>query len=118
MNQPCLICKAYLERRANVLAPAISLRSFIRGVAAEVVAREYVFAVHRRHLAGGCLSTRPRTPDRKNPDGSTRVRVKRSCDCGQDLGDARPDELDAAMAGLPLPDVRLECGCSSEGAAA
>jgi hypothetical protein len=56
--------------------------------------------------------TRPNTPDVPLPDGGTRVTVKRSCNgCGRSLGDASGVELDAAMSGAPLADVRDECGC-------
>lgn len=56
---------------------------------------------------------RPWTPDEKLPDGSTRVTVKRCCNgCGKRLGDVSDDEIDAAIAGGRLPDVRAECGCS------
>lgn len=52
------------------------------------------------------------TPDKRNADGSTTFRVKRYCNgCGKSIGDVNEAELDAAIAGLPLPDVREECGC-------
>lgn len=42
----------------------------------------------------------------------TTMTVKRSCNgCGRQLGDATKTELLHAVAGLPLPDVRDECGC-------
>jgi len=54
--------------------------------------------------------TRPRTPDRRNPDGTTTITMKRACNgCGNYLGDATSYELDRAVAGLPLPDVIHEC---------
>lgn len=54
------------------------------------------------------------TPDRKNADGSTTVRIKRCCNgCGKNIGDVTESELEAAVAGAPLPDVRKECGCLS-----
>lgn len=53
---------------------------------------------------------RPWTPDRRNPEGSTTVTVKRCCNgCGRQLGDASLIELEAGMCGQPLPDVRGEC---------
>lgn len=55
--QPCETCQAYLRRRAKVLAPHIALRAFIRGVMPEVVAREFMYGVHERHLAGKSLDT-------------------------------------------------------------
>lgn len=59
---------------------------------------------------------RPRTPDRRvlNEEGVwvTRVKVQRACNgCGRKLGDVREAEIQAAVEGLPLPDVREECGC-------
>lgn len=58
------------------------------------------------------MSNRTRTPDKLNPDGSTTIRVQRSCDgCGESVGDVSDAEMDAAMAGLPLPSVVDECGC-------
>lgn len=56
---------------------------------------------------------RPSTPDETLPDGSRRCRVKRCCNgCGRVLGDVTEAEIDAAVAGIPLPDVRDECGCA------
>jgi hypothetical protein len=115
----CIVCKAYRERRAHVLAPHIAKRAFIRGVAPVVVASEYLFAVHSRHLAGKSLSTRTHTPDKKLPSGGTRMHVMRSCNgCQKSLGDVTEAELVAAVSGAPLPDVRVECGCYDQGAAA
>lgn len=56
--------------------------------------------------------TRPWTDDVRSPGTtSTTVTVKRSCNgCGRRLGDVTEAELDAAMSGAPLPDVRDECG--------
>lgn len=65
--------------------------------------------------------SRPWTPpvEVTTEDGqpATRVTVKRSCNgCGDRLGDATEAEFDAAVAGLPLPDVRDECPrCSGTG---
>lgn len=57
--------------------------------------------------------SRPTTPDRKNPDGTTTITVQRACNgCGRTLGDATTVELDCAYMGLPLPDVTAECGCT------
>lgn len=53
------------------------------------------------------------TDDARLPNGVTRITVKRCCNgCGRRLGDVHDHELDHAMAGLPLPDVTAECGCS------
>ncbi len=58
--------------------------------------------------------TRPSTPPQTRPDGRTVITVHRCCNgCSRDLGDATKEELDHAVAGLPLPDVRGECGCRS-----
>lgn len=68
--------------------------------------------------------TRPNTPDvitvKPGPNGtirrSRRVTVKRACDgCGQDVGDVTDQELDYAIAGLPLPSVVAEHGCQRAG---
>ena len=56
------------------------------------------------------------TLDEKHADGSRTVRVKRSCNgCGRLIGDVTAAEIDAGMRGLPLPDVRVECGCTGSG---
>jgi ribosomal protein S27AE len=53
---------------------------------------------------------RPNTPDRINDDGSRTITTKRACNgCGQLLGDITNAEMQAAIAGAPLPDVRREC---------
>lgn len=116
----CEVCAAYAARRAAVLDPHLRLRAAIRGVDLTVVTREYMFRVHRRHLAGLSLSTRTFTPVEKLPGGGERIRVQRVCNgCYESVGDANATELDHAVAGLQLPDVRLECGCfGRDGAAA
>lgn len=54
--------------------------------------------------------TRPSTPSRKNPNGSTTITMKRCCNgCGNPIGDVTDAEIDASIAGLRLPDVRDEC---------
>ena len=54
--------------------------------------------------------SRPNTPDRINPDGSRRMTTKRACNgCGAFLGDVNCFEVNAALWGRPLPDVRREC---------
>ena len=56
------------------------------------------------------MNTRPNTPDRTNPDGSFTITTKRVCNgCSQMLGDITEAEMNAAIAGRPLPDVRSEC---------
>jgi hypothetical protein len=40
------------------------------------------------------------------------IHVKRCCNgCGREIGDVTEAEMDAAVTGMPLPDVRDECGC-------
>lgn len=57
--------------------------------------------------------TRPDTPDRIRitEDGRkiTTITMKRHCPDGHQLGDVTPAELQAAVDGRPLPDVRHEC---------
>lgn len=56
--------------------------------------------------------TRPWTPERQNPDGSTTFVVKAACTaCGRLLGDATGEEVERSINGLPLQDTRGECGC-------
>lgn len=58
------------------------------------------------------MSSRPSTAERRNPDGTTTVTVKRACNsCGRTLGDATEQEIAAAVEGRPLSDVADECGC-------
>ena len=55
--------------------------------------------------------TRPSTDVMQLHDGSRRVTVKRCCNgCGRELGDATEAELERAMRGAILLDVRDECG--------
>lgn len=57
--------------------------------------------------------TRPSTPPEPLPGGGHRITVKRSCSgCGAELGDATDAELEAAVAGMPLPDTTAEHGCN------
>lgn len=56
MKFNCSICADYLEHRGEVLVPAFAHRAFIRGVHASVVATEFMYGVHRRHLAGKSLA--------------------------------------------------------------
>lgn len=52
---------------------------------------------------------RPHTPNRRTSGGIT-VTVKRACNgCGHTLGDATDAEIEACIAGLPMPDVRDQC---------
>lgn len=52
---------------------------------------------------------RPWTTDVVRPQGRT-LTVKRCCNgCGRKLGDVTDDEIDAAIGGGSLPDVRDEC---------
>ncbi|GAB4677627.1 hypothetical protein [Mycobacterium timonense] len=53
---------------------------------------------------------RSRTPVRVNADGSRTMTVQRCCNgCGFEIGDVTESEIDAAIAGAPLADVRDEC---------
>ncbi|AEI11842.1 hypothetical protein Celgi_1323 [Cellulomonas gilvus ATCC 13127] len=57
--------------------------------------------------------TRPSTPPQRTAEGGRRLTVQRVCNgCGRALGDATTAELEAAVSGAPLPDVRVECGCA------
>ncbi|MEU1273037.1 hypothetical protein [Streptomyces sp. NPDC005799] len=52
-------------------------------------------------------ATRTNTPDRRNPDGSTTIRLKRCCNgCGQYVGDLDNRDINAHGG---LTDVRREC---------
>jgi hypothetical protein len=53
---------------------------------------------------------RRHTPVRTNANGSRTITVHRMCNgCGHDIGDVTEQEIDAAIAGAPLTDVRDEC---------
>jgi hypothetical protein len=53
---------------------------------------------------------RHRTPEARNPDGSKAITIQRCCNgCGRSLGDVTFTEIQAAIDGRPLPDVRKEC---------
>jgi hypothetical protein len=53
---------------------------------------------------------RHKTPPHRNPDGSTSITVQRCCNgCGETLGDVTLTEIECAMGGRELPDVRPEC---------
>lgn len=55
--------------------------------------------------------TRPWTPHEVR-DGKKILHVKRCCEqCGREIGDVTQAEVEAAIAGIPLPDVADECGC-------
>lgn len=60
------------------------------------------------------MSARPWTPDVTNDEGVTTVLMKRACNgCHRLIGDVTYEEIDAAIEGRPLPDVRAECGCEA-----
>jgi hypothetical protein len=68
------------------------------------------------HYLGDNVATlRPNTPPRI-VGGKRTLTTKRACNgCGTDIGDATKDELDAAVNGRELPDVRGEClNCAGE----
>lgn len=50
--KPCVECSAYMVRRVDVLADAIAVIAFNKGISARDLARRYMWNVHRRHLAG------------------------------------------------------------------
>jgi hypothetical protein len=53
---------------------------------------------------------RSRTPEVANPDGSRLMTVQRCCNgCGEPVGDVTIAEIDIAVDGGELPDVRMEC---------
>jgi hypothetical protein len=61
-------------------------------------------------MSTGTTPPRTHTPDRTNDDGSTTFHVKRACNgCGHLLGDVTEAEMERAVAGAPLLDVRAEC---------
>lgn len=64
-----------------------------------------------RALARG---TRPWTdPINHHPGAGSVLTLKRACNgCGDLLGDATDLEIAAAIAGDPLPDTTIECGCT------
>lgn len=50
------------------------------------------------------------TPDRASASGGTTITVKRACNgCGALLGDVTEREVERAIAGQPIEDVRAEC---------
>lgn len=54
---------------------------------------------------------RPWTPDTLLDTGGRQIHVKRCCNgCGELLGDVTDEEMNAAVRGHPLFDVRDECG--------
>lgn len=60
---------------------------------------------------------RPRTKPVRHPGGGGRITVQRCCNgCAAELGDATEYEMNCAIAGRDLPDVRGECpACSPAG---
>lgn len=70
-------------------------------------------------LAAQVLARRPWTPDEKTATG-TRITVKRACNgCGTLIGDVTEAEIEAAIGGARMTDVRGECArCSSAGVVA
>ena len=56
------------------------------------------------------ILARHKTPAVRNPDGSGTITMQRCCNgCGESLGDVTMTEIECAIAGLLLPDVRMEC---------
>lgn len=59
-------------------------------------------------------TTRPATPAYRTPEGTRVVTVQRVCDgCGGLLGNATRGELFAAVAGMGMPSVIAEHGCTA-----
>jgi len=53
---------------------------------------------------------RRKTPETRDADGWCRITVQRCCNgCGEQIGDVTMIEMELAIAGEPLPDVRPEC---------
>ena len=74
-------------------------------------ANDDVTRIEWRYLPG-VGPTRPSTDDARRPDGGRTLKLKRACNgCGRVLGDVTDDEVNRAMNGRALPDVRSECGC-------
>lgn len=84
-------------------------RYFIRGQ--RIRLEDEVTRIEWRYLPG-VGPTRPSTDDARRPDGGRTLKLKRACNgCGRVLGDVTDDEVNRAMDGRSLPDVRSECGC-------
>lgn len=59
------------------------------------------------------MTDRTHTPPKPNATGGTTIRVHRCCNgCGRDIGDANDQEMESAVSGSLMPDVRGECGCA------
>lgn len=55
-------------------------------------------------------NTRTNTPDVELPGGGKQITVKRACNgCGELIGDVTEEEIERAIARLPIEDVRAEC---------
>lgn len=56
---------------------------------------------------------RPFTLTRVDDGGTMHLTVKRTCErCHREVGDVTADEIEASIAGAPLPPVSDECGCA------
>jgi Domain of unknown function (DUF4326) len=65
---------------------------------------------HADALLALAAGRRMTTPDVTLPEGGERIHVKRCCNgCGDPIGDVTDDEINRAIDGRPLPDVRKEC---------
>lgn len=81
-------------------------------ITADAVAKAFAQHLHTQ------ATPRTNTPDELTTTGR-KIRVKRSCDgCGESVGDVTEAELDAAVAGRPLPSVIAEHGCQDAEATA
>lgn len=65
---------------------------------------------HADALLALAAGRRMTTPDVTLPEGGKRIHVKRCCNgCGEQIGDVTMAEINCAMDGTPLADVRAEC---------
>jgi len=65
---------------------------------------------HGDQLLRVAAGWRMSTPDVREPGGGTRIAVQRCCNgCGERIGDVTAAEIECAISGDPLPDVRSEC---------
>lgn len=104
----------WIDRAANGLDRALgacdALRDAIVAARGEVMKLAEGTPAVVKLLHEHDILPRHRTPDRRNEDGSTTIAVQRCCNgCGYSLGDVTMQELEYGIAGVELPDVRMEC---------
>jgi hypothetical protein len=113
VDVPPRLCPRCEARRNAVRAWTVYWTAAFLAFLAEIPDR---FAGRPLHYLGDDVATlRPNTPPRI-VGGKTIMTTKRACNgCKVDLGDATKDELEAAVNGQELPDVRSEClSCAGE----